>query len=254
VHSIALSSHSSIEARKIAGCRVARRFASTNLVNVSKSVTVRNVSAPLRFIVLEDHPLVRSAVMRSLEQTLGNIQTIYEGSSVDEATSAARVHGADCALVDLDLGDGSSPVENVKALVALDIPVMILSASTNPQLVRDSIRAGALAYVSKQSDEETIFDAIRSTLRREPFMSLSLAVALAGQEDPNVPLSEQERTALTLYASGLKMDAVARRMGVARTTAQEYIKRVRSKYVSAGYSVSTKTDLYRVARKRGLLE
>jgi two-component system, NarL family, nitrate/nitrite response regulator NarL len=197
---------------------------------------------------------VRSAVMRNLEQALGEIESVYEGASLADATAAASENGADCALVDLDLGDGSNPVDNVKALVALNIPVMILSASTNPQLVRDAIRAGALAYVSKQSDEETIFEAIRSTLRREPFMSLALAVALAGHEDPNVPLSEQERTALTLYASGLKMDAVARRMGVARTTAQEYIKRVRSKYVSAGYSVSTKTDLYRLARKRGLLD
>jgi two-component system, NarL family, nitrate/nitrite response regulator NarL len=192
--------------------------------------------------------------MRSLGLALGEFQAIYEGASIDAAVSAARDNRVDCALVDLDLGDGSSPVDNVRTLVALDIPVMILSASTNPQLVRDVMRAGALAYVSKQSDEETIFAAIHSTLRREPFMSLALAVALAGQEDPNVLLSDQERTALTLYASGLKMDAVARRMGVARTTAQEYIKRVRSKYVSAGYSVSTKTDLYRVARDRGLLE
>jgi two-component system, NarL family, nitrate/nitrite response regulator NarL len=192
--------------------------------------------------------------MRSLGLALGEFQAIYEGASIDAAVSAARDNRVDCALVDLDLGDGSSPVDNVRTLVALDIPVMILSASTNPQLVRDAMRAGALAYVSKQSDEETIFAAIHSTLRREPFMSLALAVALAGQEDPNVLLSDQERTALTLYASGLKMDAVARRMGVARTTAQEYIKRVRSKYVSAGYSVSTKTDLYRVARDRGLLE
>jgi two-component system, NarL family, nitrate/nitrite response regulator NarL len=213
-----------------------------------------NVSSVLRFIVLEDHPLVRSALMASMEASLGEIEAIYSGPSISDALDAARVQGADCALVDLDLGDGSHPVDNVKSLVALDIPVMILSASTNPQLVRDAIRVGALAYVSKQSTEETIFEAIHSTLRREPFMSQALAVALAGKEDPNVPLSDQERTALTLYASGLKMDAVARRMGVARTTAQEYIKRVRSKYVNAGFRVSTKTDLYRVARDRGLLE
>ena len=31
------------------------------------------------------------------------------------------------------------------------------------------------------------------------------------------------------------------------------IKRVRAKYTKAGYDVSTKTDLYRVAKKRGLI-
>ena len=68
-----------------------------------------------------------------------------------------------------------------------------------------------------------------------------------------VKLSDQERLALSLYASGLKMTTVARRMDVSVTTAQEYIKRVRAKYTKAGQAVSTKTDLYRIAKKRGLI-
>jgi transposase len=58
---------------------------------------------------------------------------------------------------------------------------------------------------------------------------------------------------MVLYASGLKMRAVARRMGVSEGTAQEYIKRVRSKYLQAGTPVSTKTDMYRMARNEGLV-
>jgi DNA-binding NarL/FixJ family response regulator len=68
-----------------------------------------------------------------------------------------------------------------------------------------------------------------------------------------VALSEQERRAMVLYASGLKMRAVARRMGVTEGTAQEYIKRVRQKYDRAGVPLPTKTDMYRVARDEGLV-
>lgn len=207
-----------------------------------------------RFIVLEDHPVVRGALTNSLVLTMRDAAVAYEGASISEALRVVHEHGADCALVDLDLGDGTDPIENVRQLAAAGVPVMILSALTNPQIVRGAIKAGALAFVSKQSTEETILSAIESTLRREPFMSVSLAIALAGEEDPEVPLSDQERVALTYYASGMKMDAVARRMNVSRTTAQEYIKRVRAKYSKAGYDVSTKTDLYKVARSHGLVE
>ncbi len=213
-----------------------------------------HVSETIKFIVLEDHPVVRGALIQSLILTMPRAEVTYQGSSVISALDVVRSNGADCALVDLDLGDGTDPIANVRMLVDAGVPVMILSALTNPQVVRECIRSGALAFVSKQSTEETILAAIQSTLRREPFMSVSLAIALAGEEDPAVTLSSQERVALTYYASGMKMDTVARRMDVSRTTAQEYIKRVRAKYTRAGYVVSTKTDLYKVARSSGLVD
>jgi DNA-binding NarL/FixJ family response regulator len=212
------------------------------------------VSHRLRFIVLEDHPVVRGALIQSLVLPLEHAEVVYQGTSVSEALRVIRKQGADCALVDLDLGDDSDPIENVRALVDAGVPVMILSALSSPQIVRECIRLGAYAFVSKQSTEETMVAAIQSTLRREAFMSVSLAIALAGEEDPEVHLSDQERLALTYYASGMKLDAVARRMEVSRTTAQEYIKRVRSKYSKAGYEVSTKTALYKVARSSGLVD
>jgi len=58
---------------------------------------------------------------------------------------------------------------------------------------------------------------------------------------------------MVLYASGMKIDAVARRMNVKPATAQEDIRRVREKYSRAGTAVPTKTDLYRRARAEGLV-
>jgi hypothetical protein len=42
-------------------------------------------------------------------------------------------------------------------------------------------------------------------------------------------------------------------MGVKSTTAAEYVKRVRDKYLRAGMPLPTKTDLYRQARAEGLV-
>ncbi len=207
----------------------------------------------LKFLVLEDHPLVRSAIIRDVLAGLGAVEVLYEGASLVEALDTARTDDVDCAVLDLDLGDGTHPVDNVRALVGAGIPVLVISALADPMVVRESMSAGALAYVSKQTDAAVMRDAIQSTLAGKPFMSPDIALAIISDLQAEVKLSDQERLALSLYASGLKMTTVARRMDGEVTTAQEYIKRVRAKYTKAGHTVSTKTDLYRVAKKRGLI-
>ena len=42
-------------------------------------------------------------------------------------------------------------------------------------------------------------------------------------------------------------------MDVKPATAQEYIKRVREKYLKVGTAIPSKTDLYRKARDEGLV-
>jgi DNA-binding NarL/FixJ family response regulator len=69
----------------------------------------------------------------------------------------------------------------------------------------------------------------------------------------SVELSGQERRALVLYASGLTLEMVARRMDITPNTVKHYIDRVRDKYTAAGIAARTKVDLNRVARSEGLL-
>lgn len=71
--------------------------------------------------------------------------------------------------------------------------------------------------------------------------------------DVSPSLSRQEREALGLYLSGLTMDAVARRMGIATCTAKQYIDRVRAKYDVAGQRVRTRHQLFLAAHRDGLL-
>ena len=45
----------------------------------------------------------------------------------------------------------------------------------------------------------------------------------------------------------LKLEAVARELGVKPMTAKKYLDRVRAKYVALGRDVHTKTELYKAA-------
>ena len=206
-----------------------------------------------RLMVLEDHPLVRDAMATLLVPHFGDAEIVYAGASLEDACRAVAADGADLAILDLDLGDGRSPVSNVVQVLEMGVPVLIVSALGDPATIRSCLAAGALGYVSKQAKPSEIIDAIDAALRGEPTMSPEVAAAILDDARSSLNLSDQERRAMVLYASGLKMDSVARRMNVSRSTAEEYIKRVRVKAKRAGTPMPTKTEMYRVAQREGML-
>jgi DNA-binding NarL/FixJ family response regulator len=158
----------------------------------------------------------------------------------------------DCVILDLDLGDNRAPIQNTLDLIECGSPILIISALADPAVVRSSLIAGALGFVSKNANQEDFLECVAATLRGEQSISRDLA-AILYSDTLSVALSAREREAMVLYASGLKLEAVARKMNVQPGTASEYIKRVREKYTKAGKPVSTKTDLYKQAVQEGLL-
>ncbi len=145
-------------------------------------------------------------------------------------------------------------MENLNKLIAQNIAVIVVSALAKTQIVRLMLRSGAAAYVSKNAEPEALRDAISATINGKQYMSPDIAVALLADDDIAVNLSQKEREALSLYASGMKLEAVAKAMEISRSTASEYIQRARKKYTKAGIALPTKTDLYRQAQKDGLLK
>jgi len=196
--------------------------------------------------------MVRSAIESRLLSRYPKSKIVYAGQSISEAISALENEPADCIVLDLDLGDGKSPIQNTIDLVECGSPILIVSALADPAVVRSSLIAGALGFVSKNAEPEEFLECVDLTLKGEQSTSRDLA-AILYQDEFSVKLSEREREAMVLYASGLKLEAVARKMNVKIGTASEYIKRVREKYSKAGNPVSTKTDLYKQAVQEGLL-
>jgi len=204
------------------------------------------------FAVLEDHPIVRTALIERLLGQYPSANIVYEGKSISQAIAAIKVHPVDCVILDLDLGDNRPPIQNTLDLIDCGSPILIISALADPAVVRSSLIAGALGYVSKNANHEDFLECVGATLRGEQSISRDLA-AILYNDTLSVALSVREREAMVLYASGLKLEAVARKMNVQPGTASEYIKRVREKYTKAGKPVSTKTDLYKQAVQEGLL-
>lgn len=208
---------------------------------------------PTRVMVIDDHPLLCDAITSRVEQISPDAELAYVGGSISEALAVHAAERVDCTILDLDLGDGRSPIANTSDLVNAGCRVLIVSALADAATVRAALTAGALGFVSKQADIEELEESFRLTVEGTPSTSRDVAAILSSDETLSVSLSERERTAMVLYASGLKLDAVARHMKIKPTTAQEYIRRVRDKYSRAGTPIPTKTDLYRRAKGEGLV-
>jgi DNA-binding CsgD family transcriptional regulator len=66
-------------------------------------------------------------------------------------------------------------------------------------------------------------------------------------------LSAREAEVVRLFASGMKLAAVGRQLGVSTHTAKEYLDRARRKYADVGRPARTRTELYIEAVADGLL-
>ena len=205
-------------------------------------------------VLLEDHPLYREGLKAYIKTNLPEITFLYEGESFLKAKEVVTKKKPKIAIVDLHLGDGRPPSEVVGFFSSLDIPVLVISAINNFESVKSAFSVGASGFVAKDSSIDEISKAIRAVLGGRQWISPTLSKALTYKTSVSEQLSAQEKKAVILYASGLKLEVVARRMDVAASTVKQYIDRAKAKFRAAGTPVSTKTDLYKVLRQEGLID
>ncbi len=165
------------------------------------------------FIVLEDHPLVLEAITDQLTTAFPGATMAYRGSRVSEAVRVGDAHAVTCAILDLDLGDGHAPAENVGQLISAGIPVILLSAHEQPLATQEAVSAGASAYVPKRSLAEQLAAAVGAVETGSTWMSQDFAAVLVPSEGSTVSLDPLAERALVLFAAGLPEPMIAGRMG-----------------------------------------
>ncbi len=119
-------------------------------------------NAPIRVMVVDDHPMWRDAVARDLtEAGYDVVATATDGAQALRVAGAAR---PDVVVLDLQLPDMSG-VEVTRGLQAAHpaVRVLVLSASGEQQDVLDAVKAGALGYLLKSAARPEFLDAVRRT-------------------------------------------------------------------------------------------
>jgi NarL family two-component system response regulator LiaR len=197
-------------------------------------------SQPLiRIVVADDHVLVRQGIRAFLE-TCEDLSIVGEADSADSAAAACARLTPDVALVDLVMPGGG--VEATRALRAASkaTQVMILTSFEDDQKIIDAIQAGALSYLLKDADADTLADAVRRTARGESVLHPRIAARLLSsvrqsdvKEDPAAAalerLSQREAEVLGLMADGLSNLQIAQRMGIGEKTVKTHVSNVLGK-------------------------
>jgi DNA-binding NarL/FixJ family response regulator len=201
-----------------------------------------------RIALVEDHPLVLVGLRATLEAH--GYDVIYAGAQLAPATSLNPP--PDVVLLDLELEDSFVDPQCVVHAQQRGIKVLVVSALASPLAIRQILDVGVAGFVSKSESTEVLLEALAVVASGGWWTSPQIAIAIFS--DVRCPqLSHQEQRALTLYASGLKLDAVARSMEISAHSAKTYIDRVRAKYAAVGRPVTGKIDLYREAHRDGYL-
>jgi two-component system, NarL family, nitrate/nitrite response regulator NarL len=113
-------------------------------------------ASKLRVVVADDHPLFREGMVRALEAS-GAFAIVDEASDGESALALIRRHEPDVALLDVRMSrfDG---IDVIAALARFGprVPVVLLSAFADDEVVRAGLEAGAAAYISKSADRDAI--------------------------------------------------------------------------------------------------
>ncbi|MGH3761094.1 response regulator transcription factor [Actinophytocola sp.] len=134
------------------------------------------------------------------------------------------------------MGDGWSSVDvlvapSVAAAAAAlrggGVPILVVSSSSLRANGYVDARAGVYGCVAADVSGDDLSAAVRAVAAREPF--LPVAAGLGVEPAPLAKLSPRERQAVILIAQGFTHYQVARRMGIAQSTLETYVKRVRGK-------------------------
>ncbi len=160
--------------------------------------------SPLRVMVVDDHPLVRSAVARAIN---GDEMTVVaEASTAEEAIAVALQIAPDILLLDIAL-PGMSGIELLREL-APRLPatkIVMLTMSSADRDVADAMRYGASGYLTKDLSPEALARALRATQTGELVIPRRLAARLlarlARRAVPELTLEDVPVDRLTARAS-----------------------------------------------------
>lgn len=206
---------------------------------------------PRAIVSVDDHQVMGYALQAALHGR-PDLRLVGAYPTVDALLRADR--GPALALLDLRLGDGSSPTDNVRRIREAGGDVLVFTSGDDAHLVREALRTDVLGVLRKSAPVPVLIEAVERAARGLPVVTSDWAHAL--ETDPRLDhagLSPKEARVLQRFADGARSPIVATELGITVGTLEDYLRRIRLKYAKAGRTAVTKIDLYKRAVQDGHL-
>src|ERR1700692_2869853 len=130
---------------------------------------------PIRVLIVDDHKLFRAGI-RSLLQTLTDVEVVAEAGDGREGLRLIEAHRPDVVLMDIMM-PGLNGLDATARVVRTcpSTRVIMLSMNAGEDSVLQTLRAGAAGYLVKTADPAELELAIRAVVRGETFLSSAIS-------------------------------------------------------------------------------
>ena len=187
----------------------------------------------MKFLIVDDHPLFRDALKGALAGGLPEAR-IAEAGSFDDAVAALAEDGErDLILLDIKMPG----VQGLSGLTYLraqhpSLPVAIVSASDEQDIMRRALGLGASGFIPKSSSLETIVAAVSAVLAGDVWMPPGFSREGAGDVETDklaqqlATLSAQQIRVLMMLRAGLLNKQIAFELSVSEATVKSHVSAI----------------------------
>ena len=213
----------------------------------------------LRALVVDDHPLMATAVSTALNATRV-FQIVDTASSLNEAMQSLQKNPAcQLAVLDMHLSDSNGRESLVRMREEFpDIPVLVFSADDSLEHITMAFECGARGYVTKSSPMSTLNHAIELVLEGSSYIPPQ-AVSLLGYAPPvdrvaverpgsSLNLTGRQQQVFRLLLQGMPNKVIAARLLMAEGTVKAHLNTV-----FRVMGVRTRVEAILRARELGML-
>lgn len=194
------------------------------------------MTAAIRVAVIDDHPLFREGVTRSLSEIDG-FEIVAEGSSGDDAVRIAENLGPDVMLLDISMPGGGLNAIPLILGIAPSQKIVMLTVSEDGDDVTAALSGGAKGYVLKGVGSRALADVIRAVASGESYVAPTLSAKLLSSRpaaastkaDLIGELTTREREVLDLVASGMSNKQVGRELDLHEKTVKHHMTQIMTK-------------------------
>jgi DNA-binding NarL/FixJ family response regulator len=210
----------------------------------------------IRVLIVDDHPIVRRG-LRSLLSSYPDIEIVGEAEDGAEALHAVQDLSPHVILLDIQMV-GADGIEITSRILrsAPQAKIIILTAYDNDEYILGAFRAGAYAYLLKNSLDETVVETIRLVQQGRRLLSPTLMDQVLRQfhalaqthANREHKLSQEDVQVLRLMANGATTEEIAKETHWSESTVKRKVEEISGKL-----DARNRTQAVAIALKEGLI-